>query len=104
MEQLYKIVYKLYQDGQYHKKILKSSRSDKFFNISTKTPDLKEDEYQNEIEKYIIYLWSLTHNKRCDFNYVFEVNVNIDSSILNKVSFNKLLQFISPQTEIVKLN
>lgn len=102
MDQLYKTIYHLYRKGKYHKKILKGNRSDKFFNMRTKATDLKEEEYQNEIEKYIIYLWSLIHDKKCDFNYIWEVN--IDFSILNRVTFNELLQFISPQTELIKLS
>lgn len=101
MQQLYNKIYELYQKGQYRKKILKNDKIDKFFTTSTKPFFLRKEEYQNEIEKYIIYLWSLIHNKKCDFSYVIEVNV--DSSILNNITFDELLQFISPQTEIVKL-
>lgn len=99
MEQLYKEIYHLYKNKKCRKKQLKYKRSEKFFKIISKATDLKKEQYQEEIEKYICYLWSIYHKKKCDFDYIWEVD--IDSSILEKVTFNELLQFISPQTEIV---
>lgn len=63
----------------------------------------KQEYLQEEIEKYIIILWSKYHNKKCDLSSVIEIE-NINDNFINDIDYDNLLFFISPQTETIKIN
>lgn len=95
---LYHTIFCHYENGEYKKMVLKKKGFEKFFS-SGKQEEIEN--IQDEIEKYILYLWSKENNKTIDdFKYIYTIN-NMNSSFLKTVTFNELLSFISPQTEII---
>lgn len=99
LNKLYDRIYFNYVDGNYKKTILKKKGFDKFFFINKKE---NINDLQNETEKYICYLWSKEHNiENNDFKHIYEIEDIGDTSFLKRVTFNQLLKFISPQTEII---
>ena len=103
LNKLYSTIESSYLKGKYNKISFKKKRGfDKFFSSGKKEVEIKD--IQNEIEKYILYLWSIENNKTKNISvlkHIYEIENIGDISFLKKVTFNSLLKFISPQTEVI---
>ena len=103
LDELYEKIIENYKNKNYKKEILISDTMGKFF--KTKVSDnIKKEDFQTEAEHYILYLWKIKHNKLIDeFSHVYIISDLKDIAFLKHINFEAILQFISPQTEKVKL-